>query len=138
MGEVKVRVKLSNLIDIARLAAGEMIEPRSMEVDAVVDTGAVRSVIPERLARELGLHITQGKPVTLANGRLFPSQRAQGLIIEILGSDTQEEAIVLGDEMLIGQTTLETTDLVVDCANRTVYPNPANPTGALKVRLARP
>ncbi len=55
-------------------------------------------------------------------------------MLEILGRDTQEEALVLGDEVLIGQTTLEATGLVVDCANRTVYPNPANPGWIMKVR----
>ena len=43
--------------------------------------------------------------------------------------------MVLGNEVLIGQTTLEATDLVVDCANQRVYPNPANPTWTLKLRL---
>jgi MOSC domain-containing protein YiiM len=46
----------------------------------------------------------------------------------------EEDALVLGDEVLIGQTTLEVTDIVVDCANRTAYPNPANPDWVLKVR----
>lgn len=137
MGEVTVRVKLSNLIDIERLAAGEQVSPRTIEVDAVVDTGTVRSVIPERLALQLGLRVISGRPVALADGSSVPARRAQGLVLELLGRDTQEEAIVLGDEVLIGQTTLEATDLLVDCAKRTIYPNPENPSGALKVRHAQ-
>ena len=134
MGEVTVRVKLSNLIDIERAAAGEQVSLRSVEVEAVVDTGAIRSVIPERVARALGLRIVPGRPVGLADGSVVVANRAQGLVLEILGRDTQEEALVLGDEVLIGQTTLEATDLVVDCGNRTVYPNPANPGWIMKVR----
>lgn len=34
---------------------------------------------------------------------------------EIMGRRTAEEAYVMGDEVLIGQTTLEATDLLVDC-----------------------
>jgi clan AA aspartic protease len=134
MSEVTVRVKLSNLIDIERAAAGEAISPRTVEVEAIVDTGAIRSVIPERIARELGLRVVTGRSVALADGSTVVAGRAQGLVLEILGRDAAEEALVLGDEVLIGQTTLEATDLAVDCTNRTVYPNPANPTGAYKVR----
>ncbi len=137
MGEVRVRVKLSNSFDIERAALGEQVSLREVDVEAVVDTGAIRSVIPEEVARALGLRILPGRPALLADGNRAPAGRAENLRFEILGRLTQEEAIVWGDEVLIGQTTLEATDLVVDCANRTVYPNPGNPSGALKVRRAR-
>lgn len=134
MGEVMVRVKLTNLIDLERAAAGEPISPRSVEVDAIVDTGAVRSVIPQRVAAALGLRVLEGRPVGLADGTLVSSGRARGLVLEILGRDVQEDVLVLGDEVLIGQTTLEVTDLIVDCASRSVYPNPKNPGWIMKVR----
>ena len=34
---------------------------------------------------------------------------------------------MLGSEVLIGQTVLESLDLLVDCANHRVIPNPAHP-----------
>lgn len=120
MGEVVVRVKLSNLIDLERAAAGEPV--------------TVRSVIPERVARELGLRVGPGREVGLADSSRKMVGVARGLVIEILGREVEEEAFVLGDEVLIGQTTLEVTALVVDCANGSVYPNPANPDGVLWVR----
>ena len=138
MGEVRVSVKLSNIVDLELAARGERILPRELEVSAIVDTGAVRSVIPARLAEALGLRVFPGRGATLADGRRVEAGRAEGLRFEILGRVTSEDAIVLGDEVLIGQTTLESTDLVVDCANRRVFPNPDNPSGALKVRLATP
>ena len=49
------------------------------------------------------------------------------LIIEIEGRDTLEEALVLGDEVIIGQTVLEKLDLFVDCINQRLVPNPAHP-----------
>jgi hypothetical protein len=49
------------------------------------------------------------------------------VIIESLGRDTLEEALVLGDEVLIGQTVLEKLDLLADCANNRLLPNPAHP-----------
>jgi hypothetical protein len=50
------------------------------------------------------------------------------------GRRTFEDAYVMGRDVLIGQTVLETTDLLVDCANRKVIPNPAHPEGPV-VRL---
>ena len=49
------------------------------------------------------------------------------LVIELGGRDTLEEALVLGDEVIIGQTVLEKLDLFVDCINQRVIPNPAHP-----------
>ena len=48
------------------------------------------------------------------------------MIVEINGRDTLEEALVLGDEVLIGQTVLEKLDLFVDSRGRLI-PNPAHP-----------
>ena len=140
MGEVRVRVKLSNVIDVidaARAAAGDHVTQREVEVEAIVDTGAVRSVIPARIATDLGLLIVPGRPVGLADGSRIMAGRALGLRLEILGREVYEDVLVLGDDVLIGRTTLEVTDLVVDCANRTIYPNPANPDWIMHVRAAR-
>jgi hypothetical protein len=49
------------------------------------------------------------------------------VIFRLLGRDTLEEALVLGDEVLIGQTVLEKLDLLADCVGRRVVPNPAHP-----------
>jgi len=38
-----------------------------------------------------------------------------------------EEALVLGDEVIVGQTSLENMDLHVDCRERHLLPNPAHP-----------
>jgi hypothetical protein len=60
-------------------------------------------------------------------GPSVPSSRSTYYNFEILGRDTIEEALVLGDEVLIGQTVLEKLDLQADCANRRLVPNPAHP-----------
>ncbi len=49
------------------------------------------------------------------------------LVIELEGRDTLEEALILGDEVLIGQTVLEKLDLFVDCQHQVLVPNPAHP-----------
>lgn len=47
--------------------------------------------------------------------------------VEILGRSTLEEALVLGDIVLIGQTILGKTDLHVDCQGQRLLPNPEHP-----------
>jgi hypothetical protein len=49
------------------------------------------------------------------------------IVFEVLGRDTLEEALVLGDEVLIGQTVLEKLDLLADGHGRCLIPNPAHP-----------
>jgi hypothetical protein len=38
-----------------------------------------------------------------------------------------EDAMMLGDEVLIGQAALKKLDLVMDCVNQRLVPNPAHP-----------
>lgn len=49
------------------------------------------------------------------------------VIIEIEGRETTEATLVTGNTVLIGQTVLETLDLLVDCKNQRLIPNPAHP-----------
>ncbi len=59
--------------------------------------------------------------------QLLGTSLGKGAIDECRGRDTVEDAMVLGDEVLIGQTVLEKLDLWADCAGRRLVPNPANP-----------
>ena len=51
----------------------------------------------------------------------------EGFYIALLGRQALEDAMVLGDRVLLGVTALEKMDLLVDCAQQRVIPNPANP-----------
>jgi len=53
------------------------------------------------------------------------------LAVKVLGRETIEEALVIGDEVLIGQTVLEKLDLHIDSANQRLIPNPAHPDQAV-------
>ena len=131
MGEVHVRVRLTNATD-AEMAEGGLLRPdqvRSCEVEALVDTGATRSVISTKVARQLGLRIRRQAVATLADGSRIPAGVSSTVSFDILGREHREDAYVLGDSVLIGQTVLESTDLLVDCANRKVIINPAHPEG---------
>ena len=135
MGEVRVKVRLSNGADqmLADSGALEKARVRSCEVEAMVDTGAVRSVIPESVARQLGVPAARTKTVALADGRKQSAPLAGPIVFDIDGRDTFDDAYVLGDEVLIGQTVLEKMDLLVDCVRQRVVPaHPDGPINKLK------
>jgi clan AA aspartic protease len=129
MGEIRIKVKLTNAMDEALARRGQLplAQVRSTDVDALVDTGAVRCVIPPQIAQELGLQIRGTRVAEYAEGRKEPVGVTEPLVVECLRRDTLEEALVLGDEVLIGQTVLEKLDLLADCANGRLIPNPAHP-----------
>ena len=129
MGEVRVRVRLTNSYDAIRLELGEIREDevRQYEADALIDTGAVMTVIPSHVAEVLGVGSRGKRVATYADGREDIVDVTHGIFVELLGRDTLEECLVLGNEVLIGQTVLEKTDLLVDCSRQRLVPNPAHP-----------
>ena len=129
MGEVRIKVKLTNAVDEALVRRGKLStnEIRIYETDALVDTGAVSSVVPIHVAQRLGLGIRGHRVAEYADGRQDIVEVTEPLIIECIGRDTLEEALILGDEVIIGQTVLDKLDLLVDCANKGLIPNPAHP-----------
>jgi clan AA aspartic protease len=129
MGEVRVKVKLTNAIDEELVQRG-LLNPnllRTYEAEALIDTGAVRTVLPEAIVQNLGLRIRGQQTAQYANGTEETVNITGPIIIEIEGRDTIEAALVLGNTVLIGQTVLETLDLLVDCKNQRLIPNPDHP-----------
>jgi clan AA aspartic protease len=131
MGEVRVKVKLSNVADQAAVVAGQLLpdQVRYVEADAMVDTGAVRSCIPAPLLERLGLKAYDKVTVELADGRKNEVGIADGVRFEIMQRRSSDDALILGDEVLIGQTLLEKMDLLVDCTRQRLVP--AHPEGAV-------
>ena len=129
MGEIRVKVRLTNAMDEALARRGQLApeKVRSTEVDAMVDTGAVRCVVPAQVVQDLGVQIRGQQVAEYADGRKEAVGVTEPLIVECMRRDTMEDALVLGDEVLIGQTVLEKLDLHADCANRRLIPNPAHP-----------
>ncbi|HXD86133.1 MAG TPA: hypothetical protein VN641_06550 [Urbifossiella sp.] len=129
MGEIRVKVLMTNPADeaLARRGGLEPREVRRYEADAVVGTGAVRSVIPIHVMEKLGILERGQRVAEYADGRKDTVGITEAIIFDLMGRDTIEEALVLGDEVLIGQTVLEKLDLLADCANRRLVPNPAHP-----------
>ncbi len=135
MGEVRIKVKLSNVADQAAVAAGQLSpdQVRNVEADALVDTGAVRSCVPAPLLERLGIKPYDRVTVELADGRKNEVGIADGVRFEIMQRRSSDDALILGDEVLIGQTLLEKMDLLVDCTHRRLVPaHPEGPVNKLK------
>jgi predicted aspartyl protease len=129
MGEVRVKAKLTNAGDEELVRRG-MLRPeqiRTYEADALVDTDSARTVLPPHVVARLGLGYRGQRMAEYADGRRESVSVTGPLVVELEGRDTLDEALVLGDEVLIGQTVLEKLDLFVDCEGRRLVPNPAHP-----------
>jgi hypothetical protein len=87
------------------------------EAEALIDSDSVRTALPEDVV-EIAKY---------ADGRQETLGLTKPVLIEIEGRETIEGAMVLGDMVLRGQTVLETLDLLVDCKNQPLIPNPENP-----------
>jgi clan AA aspartic protease len=129
MGEVRVTVRLSNAADMALVRRNSMRpeEVHSVEADALVDMGAVTFVLPSLVVERLSLARPFKQVAEYADGRREEVDVTEPVFIELQGRHTVEEALVLGDEVIVGQTVLEKTDLYVDCRQKRLVPNPAHP-----------
>lgn len=125
------KLKLTNSFDEEAVARGLMRpeEIRSVEVDALVDTGATALAIPADIAALLGVREIRRVQVGMADGTTRVVPVVGGLSIEIVGRGMFCDAFVLpeGATPLIGQIQLEMLDLVVDPKSREVSVNPASP-----------
>jgi hypothetical protein len=129
MGEVRVKVELTNAGDEVLVRRGLLTADkiRIYEADALVDSGAVRSVLPAHVVQLLGLAIVGKARATYANDAAEDVDVSEVVGINLLGRRTTEEMLVLGSDVLIGQTVLESLDLHVDCMSQRVVGNPAHP-----------
>ena len=112
MGYVKVKAKIWNIENPAI----------SREVELLADTGAIYTVLPSSLLKELNVKPTGKRKFKLANNQII--ERDVGIIgIEIKGIKTHTIA-VFGDEevYLLGVVTLEELGLEVDPIKRELKP----------------
>lgn len=105
-----------------RIAAGPVVE-----VEALVDTGAVSVCLPPAFAAALGLEVLERREVTLADGGRHSVPYVGPLKVGFGNRGCYTGAYVLGERVLIGAIPLEDMDLVIDPARRRVTVNPASP-----------
>jgi predicted aspartyl protease len=126
MGRFSVEVELANHEDLYRAKAG-LISPqqvRRARIRGVVDSGAARLVIPESVARQLGLETSGSAKVRYADGHTAERSIAKDVHLAYGGRDSVFSAIVEPDResALIGAIVLEELDLLVDCTTGRLVP----------------
>jgi clan AA aspartic protease len=129
MGAVRVQVKLTSVFEEGLVSRGSL-HPKHLRIyegTALVDTGALTLVIPPEVVDDLGLSIQGQQVARFANGAQEVLDITEAIRIECQGRTAVLQALVTGDEVLIGQVVLELMDFLVDCKNQKLIPNPQNP-----------
>ena len=124
MGLIYTRVTLGN-------ARRPEISP--IEVEALVDTGALHICIPEHLALQLELEEFDRREFTFADWSKKLASYVGPLTVAVANRRGLSGAMVVGDEVLLGAIAMEDMDLVARPASRDVVPNPKNPNIAVSV-----
>src|SRR5687768_3549046 len=93
MGEIRVKVKVTNAVDdeLARSGRLPREQVRSYEADAMIDTGAVRSVVPPHVLQMVGASIRGQRVAESADGRTESVGLTGPILFEVMGRDTLEE-----------------------------------------------
>jgi predicted aspartyl protease len=126
MGRFSLTVELANNKDVDRAEDGRLppVQVRRLALEGMVDTGAARLVLPERVVRELGLPISGEATVRYAGGQTARRPIAQAVHLTYGGRSSVFNAIVEPerDTALIGAIVLEDLDFVVDCTGQKLVP----------------
>jgi clan AA aspartic protease len=118
MGLTYAPLKLTNLFN-----------RQSVEVNALVDTGATFMRVSEEVALQLGFDISEvsQQVVTLADGHQRKVPKIAPIEIMFGNRSYVTEAVVLGDESLLGVIPMEAMDLIVDPRQQILIANPQHP-----------
>jgi clan AA aspartic protease len=124
MGQVHVQVILTNYREavMARLGQLDASQVHRYATEALIDTGAVQSVIPAAVADRLGLIRLRRTDAKYADGRVEEVDLAEVVTIEMLGRHIEITPMVLGEHILLGVMVLEGLDLMVDCHRNRLVP----------------
>ncbi len=126
MGKVVVKIKLTNLSDLAvQHRKLSKAKPRVVEDEALVDTGATRLYLKSSVIRALGLEKVDTVISQTTNG---PKLRTvyESVRLEVGGRHGDFNVVDIGENVpnLLGQIPLEYLDFVVDAKNQKLIPNP--------------
>ena len=119
MSKVIEKVRLMNIFEAAK----------SVELDALIDTGATMMVLPQGVVDELGLRKMREATVRYGNGKV-ESKSVYGVVTaETKGRAGEFDVIAEPESVqaLVGQILLGHLALIVDPGSRCVAPYPRSP-----------
>jgi predicted aspartyl protease len=113
MGITLLTVRIANPAD----------EARAVDVECVVDSGALFAIVPGRILRAIGIRPTRSEQFTLADGSHV--RRRIGNALFALGDRSAASPVIFGepgDAAVMGAVTLETLGLMLDPLKRELRP----------------
>jgi clan AA aspartic protease len=131
MGKVKQKIILENYIDRYLAEEGKLDsrQVRSVQLEALVATGATMMLLPQEVVEVLGLKRSGQAVVTYADSRKDELDIAGVVTVRIGRRSTNVNCLVgpLNCEPLIGQVVLEELDLIVDPKPKKLTVRPESP-----------
>ena len=124
MGLVSAKIILKN---------PSKLDLESIEVDALVDSGAVHLCIPEHIRIQLELDEIDKKEVTLAGGSKKLIPYVGPIEIKFKNRVGFTGALVMGDQPLLGVIPMEDMDLVIIPGKKILDVNPDSPNIASSI-----
>jgi predicted aspartyl protease len=127
MGGISIDIDIANNEDLVAARHGllDAGKVRRKSVRGVVDSGAMRLVLPQALAKELGLPVKEMKvKVRFADGRSGLRSEVGEVRLTIQGRDGVYSALVepKRDSAVIGAIVLNDLDFLVDRTKRCLAP----------------
>jgi clan AA aspartic protease len=98
-----------------------------IELNSLVDTGALMLCIPQSVAYQLELTELDKRPVTIADVTSHQVPYVGPVRVDFGNRFCFVGALVIGDETLLGAVPMEDMDLVVHPATQKLMPNPLHP-----------
>ncbi len=113
----------------APLKLTNLFKRQSIEVNALVDTDTTFICVSEEVALQLGFDINEvsQQVVTLADGHQRKVPKIAPIEIMFGNRSCVTEAVVLGNEPLLGVIPMGAMDLMVDPRQQKVVANPQHP-----------
>jgi predicted aspartyl protease len=126
VGRFSVEFVVANNREVVGLAPGTPVleSVKHVVLSGVVDSGAARLVLPQRVADQLQLQKEGEATVRYADQRQERRLLVSNVWLQLLGRHGVFSAIVEPErnDALIGAIVLEELDLLVDCATQSLHP----------------
>lgn len=130
MGMIYADLTLSNVgdMELARLGYKKPEEIRSMQVTALVDTGAYTLAMPEHIATQLDLPFVEYREFELADGSKQKMPVVGPVYVRFKNRQTVCYAVTTRDsDVLLGTIPMEDMDVVLNPPAQTIEVNPDSP-----------
>jgi clan AA aspartic protease len=118
MGIVRTSIRLSN---------PRFQDMQPLEVECLVDIGALHLCITEAQSIQLKLEEHEKRPVTLADGSIHQLPYVGPIKVDWQGRVSFSGAMVIGNQCLLGAIPMEDMDIMVHPSRQCVIANPQHP-----------